>query len=416
MSSTGKWRAFKSRRHRAAQPRPELYARPLEGKLSARLAFAHAALRSSPVASSGLPDDLSREVYCVLGIPVDAVSMDAVLRRIRLAAAKRAPFLISTPNLNFLVNSQSDSEFRESLISSDLCTADGVAITLIARLAGIPIKNRIAGSDIFDALKAEHPAANPLGIFLFGGADGVAAAASRVLNDRPGGVLCKGWLSPGYCSVEEMSRDDIIDSVNSSGADFLVASLGAQKGQAWLQHNHRRLSIPVRAHLGASLNFQAGTIRRAPVIFRKSGLEWLWRIKEEPYLWRRYWNDGRVLLCLLFTHVLPFAFWTSWLRLRYERNEDLIIRKSNGRNAVTLCLTGPANARHVDRAISAFNDAIATRKDITLDFSNTRTLDARFLGLLLMLKKTLKTSGRAPAFVGLSPGLKVLFRLNGLAF
>ena len=149
---------------------------------------------------------------------------------------------------------------------------------------------------------------------------------------------------------------------------------------------------------------------------RKLGLEWLWRIKEEPYLWRRYWNDGTVLLRLLFTHVLPFAFWTSWLRLRYERREDLTITQAYGCETVTLSLSGPANARHVDKAILAFREAIATKKQIALDFSNTRTIDARFLGLLLMLKKTLKNTGAAPIFVGLSPGLRIIFRLNRLDF
>ena len=67
------------------------------------------------------------------------------------------------------------------------------------------------------------------------------AAASRALNGQPSGLYCVGWLYPGFCSAEEMSRDDIIDNINSSGADFLVASLGAQKGQLWLQRNHHRL-------------------------------------------------------------------------------------------------------------------------------------------------------------------------------
>ena len=99
-------------------------------------------------------DDLSREVYCILGIPIDAIEMPAVLRSIDAAAATRAPFVISTPNLNFLVNSQTDPEFRESLLLSDLCPPDGMPIVWIARLLGIPIKKRIAGSDIFEALKS----------------------------------------------------------------------------------------------------------------------------------------------------------------------------------------------------------------------------------------------------------------------
>ena len=100
--------------------------------------------RSQP-RPAALPDDLSREVYCILGIPIDAIEMSAVLRIIGMAAANRAPFVISTPNLNFLVNSQSDAEFRESVLLSDLCPADGMPIVWIARLMGIPIN---AGSQV----------------------------------------------------------------------------------------------------------------------------------------------------------------------------------------------------------------------------------------------------------------------------
>jgi N-acetylglucosaminyldiphosphoundecaprenol N-acetyl-beta-D-mannosaminyltransferase len=374
-------------------------------------------VHAAPVAFCTSPDDFSREVYCVLGMPVDAIGMPAALGRIASAAAGKVPFLISTPNLNFLVNSQSDSDFRESLILSDLCTADGVPIIWIAWLAGIPIKYRIAGSDIFDALKAEESSAHLLKIFFFGGAEGVAAAASRVLNGQPRGVCCVGSLYPGFCSVDEMSQDEIIDNINASGADFLVVSLGAQKGQTWLQRNHRRLSIPLRAHLGATINFQAGMVRRAPPIMRRLGLEWLWRIKEEPYLWRRYWNDGRVLLFLLFTRVLPLAFWTWWLRLRYDRQGgDLIITQACGHESVTLSLSGSATARNVDKVIPAFRTAIETKKRIVLDFSNTLTTDARFLGLLLMLKKNVKSTGATITCVGLSPGLQRIFRLNRLEF
>ena len=88
-----------------------------------------------------LHDDLSREVYCILGVPVDAIGMNAVLRRIGSAFTAGTPFLISTPNPNSLI-SQLDREFREALILSDLCTADGMPIIWIAWLIGIPIKKR----------------------------------------------------------------------------------------------------------------------------------------------------------------------------------------------------------------------------------------------------------------------------------
>jgi N-acetylglucosaminyldiphosphoundecaprenol N-acetyl-beta-D-mannosaminyltransferase len=364
-----------------------------------------------------IPDVLCRRVYCILGIPIDAIAMPAVLHRIRAAAERHTPFVLSTPNLNFLVASQSDPEFRETLLLSDLCPADGMPILWIARLIGAPIKRRIAGSDIFDALKSQRNSATPLKVFLFGGAEGVGTAACRALNVAPGGLHCVGSLNPGFCSVEDMSRADIIDSINSSGADFLVASLGAKKGQLWLQRNFHRLLIPIRAHLGASLNFQAGTLRRAPPVLRKLGLEWVYRIKEEPFLWRRYWNDGGTLLRMLLTRVLPLAIWTWWLqRNSYRRKQDLTITHVLSPEAVTVILSGPATAQHVHRVIPILREAIATNKQIIVDLSGVREVDARFLGLLLMLRKRLRDIGKNPILAGTSPRLERIFRLNGLGF
>ena len=136
------------------------------------------------------PSDLSRSVYCVLGMPIDAINMATVVRRIEAAAANRAAFLISTPNLDFLVNSRSDPEFRDSLLDSDLCPPDGMPVVWIARLIGLPIKERVAGADILEWLGAPGRCAHRLTIFLFGGAEGVAAEAARTLNAEPGSLNC----------------------------------------------------------------------------------------------------------------------------------------------------------------------------------------------------------------------------------
>jgi N-acetylglucosaminyldiphosphoundecaprenol N-acetyl-beta-D-mannosaminyltransferase len=362
-------------------------------------------------------DDLSRNVYCVLGMPMDVGGMPSAVCNIETAAANRTPLFISTLNLNFLVNIQSDPNFRESLLQSDLCTADGMPIVWIARLLGVPIRSRIAGSDIFDTLKAEHNLAMPLKVFLFGGPEGVAAAACRALNAEPSGLCCVGSHYPGFGSVDGMSGDDVINKINSTDADFLVVSLGAKNGQSWLRRNQYRLLVPVRAHLGAVINFQAGTIKRAPRAMRRLGLEWLWRIKEEPYLWRRYWNDGRLLLRLLLTRVLPLAVWMGWLQLRYRRHgQDFVIRRVVSDASITICLSGSATARHVDKVIPALRDAIATKKLVVIDFLDTRAVDARFLGLLLMLRKKLSANGASPTFIGLSPRLERIFLLYGLGF
>jgi N-acetylglucosaminyldiphosphoundecaprenol N-acetyl-beta-D-mannosaminyltransferase len=371
----------------------------------------------APTAQLESNDDLSRDVYCILGMPIDAVEMPAVVHKIEQAAAKSTPFLISTPNLNFLVNSQRDPEFRETLLRSDLCPTDGMPLVWIAQLMGIPIKRRIAGSDIFEALKKRRDSERPLKIFFFGSTDEVAAAASKKLNETSQSVNCVGWSCPGFGTVNQLSQNEFIEEINSANADFLVAALGAKKGQLWLQENRDRLRIPVRAHLGATVNFQAGTVKRAPSVMRRLGLEWLWRIMEEPHLWRRYWHDGRVLLQLLLTRVLPLAIQTRWQRLRYRRSGcDLVIKEAQSHESVTLRFYGTATAAHVDQAAAHFRDAGKTDKAIVVDLSEARAIDARFLGLLLMVHKQLKERAVDLRIVGVRSRLARAFRLNGAAF
>jgi N-acetylglucosaminyldiphosphoundecaprenol N-acetyl-beta-D-mannosaminyltransferase len=369
-------------------------------------------------ASAAAADDLARNVYCVLGVPIDALDMAAILRRIEAAAASRAPFLISTPNSNFLVQSRSDPEFRESVLDSDLSPADGMSVVWISRLVGIPIKKRISGSDIFEALKVPNRGGRQLKVFLFGGAPGVAAAAAEKLNAVPLGLSCVGRLDPGFGAIDEMSRDPIIDQVNASEADFLAVSLGAKKGQLWLHRNHQRLTIPVRSHLGAAINFQAETIKRAPHRLRTWGLEWLWRIKEEPHLWRRYGYDGGVLLRLLFTRILPLAIVNRWYQFKSQRQpQGLLIRIEQKQDSVTISLEGDATDRHIDKAVSFFQYRLTARnKVVAIDLSSTRFIDGRFFGLLLMLRKHLRRQRAKLTFVGAAPAIQRMFRLNELDF
>ena len=218
--------------------------------------------------------------------------------------------------MNFLATSRRNVKFRESLLRSDLCIADGMPLIWIAKLLGIPIAERITGADLFHTLKFTPRGSERLRVFLFGGAEGVADAVAKQLNATSPGLECVGVLNPGFGTIGAMSTDAVIDKINSSGADLLAVFLGAEKAQMWLLQNHHRIKVPVRAQFGAAINFEAGTIKRAPLILRNSGLEWLWRIKEEPYLWRRYWADGLTLLHLLFTSVIPLAAYAQFARLK----------------------------------------------------------------------------------------------------
>ena len=160
-------------------------------------------------------------------------------------------------------------------------------------------------------------------------------------------------MNPGFGAIEEMSTDQIIDEVNSSGADFFVAALGARKGQLWLMRNRNRLQIPVRAHLGVTIHFQAGTIKRAPRLLRKFGLEWVWRITKEPSLWKRYAQDGVSLLWLTVTRVIPLAAYTHpTLRHLRGSGHHFSVQKQRIGSIVRVRLSGFAVASETGRAAS----------------------------------------------------------------
>ena len=357
-------------------------------------------------------DDLSRPIYGVMGIPVEAVDFATVIASIKKASGTNRPFLISTPNVNFLISSRVDASFRETLLQSELCPVDGAPIVLIARMLGVPITARIAGSDTFEMLKQDM-SGTLLNVFLFGGTDEAGEKLCKLLNAGTG-LRCVGRLNPGFGSVEELSKDHIIDQINASSADLLAVFLSSEKAQKWLLNNHARLTVPVRFDFGGTINFQAGLVRRAPLRLRQLGLEWLWRIKEEPYLWRRYWADGRQLAIIFLSAVLPLAL--EQLLRRFKKGTVLRIEQQAGTDIVLMRMSGDAVAPYVPEAIEAFRQACALEQSIVVDLADVGFIDARFFGLFLMARKTLNRSALTIRFTRISPTIERLFLLNGFDY
>lgn len=365
---------------------------------------------SRAVESTDYHQNATRKVYGLLGLPVDAIDFETLIAAMDMAAAKREPFLISTLNVNFLIKSQQNVSFRDSVLSSDLCLVDGMPLIWMAKFLRVPIWERVAGSDLFGRLRARTN--TRLRVFLFGGTGDLAARVGEKLNAEKGGLECVGVLNPGFGSVEKLSSSEIIDQINASGADLLAVFLNAEKAQAWLLHNHHRLTVPIRAQFGATVNFEAGTIRRAPPLLRSTGFEWLWRIKEEPYLWRRYWNDGRSLLQIFLTSVLPIAIAA---RLNSARSE-FAVRQNHSSGRYMLVLSGAAVGESVDRLLPFANEAENEHRAVTIDLSDLNDADGRFFGLLLGLRARLAKRGLELHLAGISPRMRRIFRLNRFEF
>jgi len=358
--------------------------------------------------------DFSREVHCLLGLPFDAINLPSTVHRIRTAAANRYLCFLSTPNLNFLIASQSDTPFRNSVINSDLSIADGMPIVWMASLLGIPIRERVAGSDVFEQLRAEST--TRLSVYFFGGLEGVAETACRQLNAESSGLQCVGFNYPGFASVQEMSSDEYIDAINASGADFLVVSLGAKKGQSWIEHNRSRISVPVISHLGAVVNFVAGGLDRAPIWIQRSGLEWLWRIKEEPGLWRRYTSDGMVLFKLLVTRVVPYAWIMYWHKPKDKELDSASIELLDDGAQIVIRLQGAWELNNLKPLRECFSSSALAGRDVQVELEHVTYVDSAFIGLLMLLYGDRKQQGKRLSVGKLKKQVRQIFRYACVEF
>ena len=338
-------------------------------------------------------DDFNREVYCLAGLPFDAVDMTGAVAKIQTAISNRKRCFLSTPNLNFLIACMNDTGFRDSVINSDLSVADGMPLIWMARLLGIPLRERVAGSSLFEELRhLGGEDGKPIAVYFFGGPEGVAEEAFNKLNEEAGGMRGVGYMCPGFGSVEDMSTPEIIDAINASNADFLVVALGARKGQEWIEHNRDRLNVPVISHLGAVVNFVAGSVNRAPQWMQRSGLEWLWRIKEESGLWKRYLYDGLALIKLFATHILPYKLFQIFNpahiispKLEIEEQED----------SITIKIAEYSEEESGEVLVKIFSDCVDRSKDINLLFEGNACINSATIGKIILLRSAITSSGKS---------------------
>ena len=242
--------------------------------------------------------------YWLAGLPFDCVSLEVARTRIFDAIECRKQLVFATPNVSFLAQAASDDRFREDVLRAGLTLPDGMPVVWMGKLMEIPFTARVAGSDLLESLIIE-PGPRTVRVFFFGGNPGAADAAMEAVNRRAGGLKAVGALDPGFASVADMSDQAMIDAINRSDADFLVVALGASKGHRWIEANRHRLQVTVISHLGAAINFVSGRLQRAPAIMQRAGLEWLWRIKEEPALFRRYARDAWFLARIFAAFMVP---------------------------------------------------------------------------------------------------------------
>lgn len=232
----------------------------------------------------------------IWGVPFSVMNFSQVLHHVDRLIAARAPGYFITANLNYNMLTARHPELVDVNRRASFIVCDGMPIVWWSALTGRRLPERIAGSELIYAL-AQWASLHGQRMFFLGGAPGVAAGAARKLQERYPGLNVVGTVSPPYRDWTPSEEEDLIRQIKEAQTDILLVALGQPKGELWLARNCERLGVPVCAQLGASFDFVAGGVARAPRWLQRLGLEWAYRLAQEPRrLAKRYAQNGLFLL------------------------------------------------------------------------------------------------------------------------
>ncbi|MEX0267597.1 WecB/TagA/CpsF family glycosyltransferase [Leptolyngbyaceae cyanobacterium UHCC 1019] len=231
----------------------------------------------------------------LLNIEVDNISLIDLLTHLKQG-------IVFTPNVNHLIKLQQDLEFWRIYKSADYRLCDSQILLYASRLLGNQICERISGSDFFPAFYTFHKDNSDVTIFLLGGLEGVPEKAAAAINSKSERRMVVGTYSPPFgFENDEQECQLIVDKIVQSGASVLAVGVGAPKQEKWIwKFKHKLPKVKIILAIGATINFEAGIVDRAPKWLSNSGLEWLFRLMIEPKrLWKRYVFDMFPLVWLL---------------------------------------------------------------------------------------------------------------------
>ena len=218
----------------------------------------------------------------LLNVWADDLSMDDLLARLATTGG-----VVFTVNPDHLYHLQHNPEFLRAYRTADIITVDSHYVRLALRAQGRPVLHRLTGSDIVPAFCARQAGDERTRIFLLGARPGVAQAAREAINRKAGRELVVGAHGPSMNFVNDPAEiDGVLEMIQASGANVLLVGLGAPKQEIWISSvRHRLPQVRVMMGIGATIDYEAGAVKRAPVALRRLGLEWAYRVASEP---RRY--------------------------------------------------------------------------------------------------------------------------------
>ena len=249
-----------------------------------------------PPASTGA----NAQMFKVLGVNVSPLQIPEVVVQMEnwIRACDRCRYIAVT-GMHGVTEAQHDPQFKHVLNSADLVVADGMPLVWLGRLRGFSMRRRVYGPELMATFFAETRTRG-YRHFLYGGNPGVADGLGVKLRERFPGLQIAGTCSPPFRPLTQDEHERHIAMINESRADVVWVSLSEIKQDTWMHAHRDRLTAPVLVGVGAAFDFHAGLKKQAPVWMRENGLEWLFRLLQEPRrLWRRYLVYGSEFVYLV---------------------------------------------------------------------------------------------------------------------
>ncbi len=337
-----------------------------------------------------------RAPIAILGVPFDNVTTTETLELIEAMIATRQPHYLATANVDFVVQALDDEELRRILFEAHLVLCDGMPLVWASRWLSNPLPERVAGSDLVPLLIALAARKGHRIYFLGGTPETTARAVKRVQASHPN-LQVAGWDSPPFAPLLEMDHEGINARIRDAKPDMVFVSFGCPKQEKWIAMNHQLIGVPLCVGVGATIDFLAGSISRAPVWMQQSGLEWIFRLIQEPRrLYKRYakdsWVFGRALLRQRWIMRQPSS--------KSPRGHTAPAKTSADGATQTLRFPARLDAAAVETDGTVWLDAARTGADLLCDLSDVSFIDSTGVGALIRLQKQSHTHGGRMVLAG----------------
>ena len=230
-----------------------------------------------------------------MGCAVDNLDMEETLGVVEGFIRSGRPHQHVVINVDKIVKASRDPVLRQIINDCDLINADGMPVVWASRLLGKPLKERVTGVDLFEALMA-RAAEKGWRVFLLGARDEVVSGVAHLYPARYPGLTLAGYRN-GYWKPED--EDRVVAEIAATRPDILFVAISSPKKEAFLARYQAAMKVPFAMGVGGTFDVAVGLVKRAPVWMQKAGLEWFYRFLQEPRrMFRRYFIDDMAFVAL----------------------------------------------------------------------------------------------------------------------